>query len=486
MTTKLKWTNRLYGPIRVLNHADGLYLEKFTDADLDQIAGCDDVLEIDLRSNRTPQPVDLSRLAHIAGLRRLRLEHVRFSNLQALGALPRLQSLLIAHCDFQDFEALNGLQIETLFLWNNKLRAFPAGLDLPKLESLYLSHNRIAEVGFAASYATLKELHINGNQVADLSPLAACTALERLWADDNRLSTLAPLAGRRFQRLHVDNALACECESLKLELPETPFEQDAESAESWRVARLMEAKDWPQLYAITSPALLGRAFSNLVHGHADAEMMRGALEHPAPGAFEAMVAHGLRPHYVSVREQLVDVVSAHGERLVPPLARAFDALLAQGYVHDPEFYAGKFKQEHFTLARILQQVASPVFAGLFQAFFAQRESFSQLHLDLYKWLLDVVGKTQSPALVEPLIDLLRLEERILGGDAAFMKKTFKAIGQLGTRADAALLTSRFDVAAEARPDVAEACLATLKKLEKKKAEPVAARAAVRSCVSSQP
>lgn len=59
MTQKPKWTDRLHGPIRVLNHADGLRLEKFTDADLDQIADCDDVFEIDLRSNRAAQPVDL-------------------------------------------------------------------------------------------------------------------------------------------------------------------------------------------------------------------------------------------------------------------------------------------------------------------------------------------------------------------------------------------------------------------------------------------
>ena len=43
MTSKPQWTDRLRGPIRVLNHADGLHLEKFTDADLNQIADCDDV-----------------------------------------------------------------------------------------------------------------------------------------------------------------------------------------------------------------------------------------------------------------------------------------------------------------------------------------------------------------------------------------------------------------------------------------------------------
>ncbi len=101
MTTKPKWTDRIFSPIRVLNHADGLHLEKFTDADLDQIADCDDILDIHLRSNRTAQPVDLSRLAHIRGLRRLSLERLQFTNLQALKALPHLKSLTIAYCDFQ-------------------------------------------------------------------------------------------------------------------------------------------------------------------------------------------------------------------------------------------------------------------------------------------------------------------------------------------------------------------------------------------------
>ena len=63
---------------------------------------------------------------------------------------------------------------------------------------------------------------------------------------------------------------------------------------------------------------------------------------------------------------------------------------------------------------------------------------------------------------------LRFEKHILGGDAVFMKKIFKAIGQLGSKADAAVLASRFDVSAEARPDVAEAYEATMKKLGKKK------------------
>ncbi|MCZ8091992.1 MAG: leucine-rich repeat domain-containing protein [Acidovorax sp.] len=467
MTTKPKWTDRIHSPIRVLNHADGLHLEKFTDADLDQIVDCDDILDIDLRSNRTAQPVDLSRLAHIQGLRRLSLERLQFTNLQALKALPHLNSLTIAYCDFKDFETLNGLNVETLFVWNNKFTHFPAGLQLPRLESLYLSHNRITDLSFVASYPTLKCLHVNGNRITDLAPLAGCPALETLWVDDNPLTTLAPLAGRRYQRLHVSNELSAERVALQLELPEEPYVRDAESIEASRIARLMEAKDWPQLYAITDLSLLGDAFSSLVHGHFDEEMVRGALAHPAPGAFDAMVTHGLRPHYWDESKLLVDVLSSFGERLVAPLTQSFHAELAFYPEYEP-FYAGKLKLEHATIARILAEAPIPAFADLFLAFFHLREGFSEAHLHHYKQLLDGVGKVQSPQLVEPIIDLLRCEKHILGGDAVFMKKIFKAIGQLGTKADAAVLASRFDVSAETRADVVEAFEATLKKLEKKK------------------
>lgn len=468
MTKKSKWTDRIYRPISVLNHAGGLHLEKFTDEDLDQIADCDDVFDIHLRSNRTAQPVDLARLAHITGLRVLNLERVKFTNLQALKALPHLRFLIIENCDFKDLKALNGWPaLTTLFLRRNKLARFPVGLDLPQLDCLLLGDELITDLGFAASYPQLKALDVAYNKVTDLSPLAACTWLEKLNVDNNPITTLAPLAGRRFKRLQVGNALYGERAALQLELPEEPYEQDADHVEAWRIARLMEAKDWPPVYAIVDNAMLGKAFSNLVHGHADAEMIRGALAHPAPGAFESMVENGLRPHYSAVADLVMDIFSEFGERLIPPMARALQTALNRANFREA-FYVGKLDHEHFTIAQILEKVAGPAYTDLFLAFFNLREDFSQLHLRLYKWLLDVVGKTQSPLLVAPLIDLLRFEKQVIGGDAAFMKKIFKAIGQLGGRGDAAVLASRFDVAAETRPDVASAYEAAMARLGKKK------------------
>lgn len=230
----------------------------------------------------------------------------------------------------------------------------------------------------------------------------------------------------------------------------------------------MEAKDWPQLYAITNLGMLGDVFSHFVHGHFDEEMVRGALAHPAPGAFDAMVKQGLRPHYWDESLLLAKVLSGFGERLLTPLTESFHAKLAFHPAHEP-FYAGKLKQEHATIVRILVDAPLAAFTDLFLAFFNLRGDFSEIHLSHYKRLLDVVGKVQSPLLVEPIIDLLRFEKHILGGDAAFMKKIFKAIGQLGSKADAAVLPSRFDVAAETRPDVADAYHAAVARLAKKKA-----------------
>ena len=51
-------------------------------------------------------------------------------------------------------------------------------------------------------------------------------------------------------------------------------------------------------------------------------------------------------------------------------------------------------------------MASPAYTNLFLAFFNDRDRFSNAHLRNYKCLLDVVGKTKAPQLVEPIMDLL--------------------------------------------------------------------------------
>ena len=61
------------------------------------------------------------------------------------------------------------------------------------------------------------------------------------------------------------------------------------------------------------------------------------------------------------------------------------------------------------------------------------------------------GKTKSQALVEPIIDLLRFEKQVIGGDAVLLKKALKGIGQLGKKHHAPLLEAAFgDIVAHER------------------------------------
>lgn len=464
---KSPWTDHVYSPINVLNHAKGLHLDRFTSEDLDLIAGCDDVLNLSLRSSKMTEPVDLARIAHIRNLHFLHLDRLNFTNLAALRALPHLYSLSITDCVFTDFEALNGFHaLELLTFRRNKITRFPAGLDLPLLSNLTLHAGKITDLGFVQSYPRLRELDVSENQIRDLAPLAECPALEDLDVTRNPIASLSPLAGRKFTRILVDTEHSAEAAPLRL--PEERYVPSEENAAHWQVAKLMQAKDWKTLYAISDLALLAGGFSNLMHDHFDEEILRGALAHPAEGAFHAMVASGLRPHYAIESELLVDVLSGEGERIIAPMTECFHAALAQTMFPE-RFYAGKMDLEHATIMRILLKVASPAYTDLFLAYFNDRNSFSELHLHFYKKLLDVVAKTEASDLVAPLIDMLGLEKHIIGGDAAFMKKLFKAIGQLGRKSDAALLANQFNVADEGRQDVAAAYQAAIARLSKKKA-----------------
>lgn len=220
---KSKWTDSVYTRVKVLNHSKGLRLERFTSEELDQIADCDDVLELTLDRSKMKEPLDLARIAHITSLCKLQLEGLKFTNLQALRALPRLRTLIIDNCRFSDFDALNGFKVLShLFLWNNKLTAFPAGLDLPELEYLLVSDNLISDLGFVQSYPGLTSLTVERNQITDLSPLAACPAVVDLDVQDNPVTSLAPLAGRKFTRFYADPQHREEQIALRLKQDEWP------------------------------------------------------------------------------------------------------------------------------------------------------------------------------------------------------------------------------------------------------------------------
>ena len=102
--------------------------------------------------------------------------------------------------------------------------------------------------------------------------------------------------------------------------------------------------------------------------------------------------------YVEWVEPVVRFLQGKDPSLAYRLARS--GVLPEG----PRFHVMRDQEmdEDGTLQRVFGKLGvadqARYLASLFLAFFDQRENFSQLHLNLYKWLLDVLGKTESPRL----------------------------------------------------------------------------------------
>ncbi len=125
------------------------------------------------------------------------------------------------------------------------------------------------------------------------------------------------------------------------------------------------------------------------------------------------------------------------------------------------------QNDHWNLARILSKAARPELAPAYQRFLDERNQFSDFARVSYNELLKSIGRTKESALVPSLIDLTRCEQLIIGGDAPFLKKCFKAIRTLGDSSHLALLRDTFDVSSESRADVKKAFDETVARLEKK-------------------
>lgn len=469
MAKKAKWEDENFSAATVLNHSRCLRLKKFTNDDLDDLAACDDIWELELESSVAGEVVDLVKLSHIKALTSLTLNKVKFKNLHLLQPMPNLRCLVIDGVAFSNFAALDGWErLETLFMWHCKLTVFPTGLKLPKLEHLLLSDNAITDLSFAASYPTLRRLDLSHNPITDLSTLAACDWLEHLVLTDTLIQSLDPISGfKHLTRLSLSAQMTPEGNTLLQ--PEAPADPNDPCnmlhEEIRRVAALVRQKQWAQLYAISNLEVLGHAFRWVFHDALDNEILRGMLAHPAPGAWEAAVIAGLDAHYSSVVKLTFEGFKELGDRIIEPLMAGFHHYLATPGLYDG-FHVGKFKLAHVAIADLITAQASPAYTELFMAFFSERERFSAVHLRLYKKLLDGVGKTKSQALVEPIIDLLRFEKQVIGGDAVLLKKALKGIGQLGKRYHIPLLEAAFDLDREERVDVREAYSAALLRLQK--------------------
>lgn len=423
---KNRWTDGIYHPIQVLEHAETLHLEKFTCEDLDDLAGCTDIWQLVLRSDRADGPIDLARLAHITGLQVFWLERVQVKNLSALIALPGLRYLILEDCKIAPYDELACINMN----WPHKL---------------------------SLKYTAQSPREWIEECMAHYTVSAPAQALA---------TTLIPIGTVSISDYECDDASA-QREAhwqalLRTGMPDT---RDVSVDDARQLTRKIAEGDWSRVHAVTDLPLWSKALSWLFNDHPSEVAVRGVLAHTAPDFFDEAVICGLNSWYTQDIKVVVKVFSELGERLLAPLQAGVTRYLKR-WGHN-YFDVDKLHVAHFVIADILKNVSAPEFAPLYLQLLNERHNFSQVHLRLYKALLDSVANTKSSVVVEPIIDLLRFEKHVIGGDAAFVKKIFKVVSRLGQYADAAVLANRFDVAAETRPDVIDAYETAIVRLRKK-------------------
>ncbi|MEE4146012.1 MAG: leucine-rich repeat domain-containing protein [Halieaceae bacterium] len=132
---------------------------------------------------------DLSPLATLQKLSRLRLEHQQISDIGPLAALPGLVELSLDDNQVSDLNPLSGL---------------------PELVELSLSYNQLSDLNPLASVSALRELNLRFNQISDLTALAGLDSVTALDLYANPLTELDPLVDMlALERLSISDQVSC-------------------------------------------------------------------------------------------------------------------------------------------------------------------------------------------------------------------------------------------------------------------------------------
>jgi len=136
---------------------------------------------------------DLSILSSLNDLKTLSITNntVTTSDMEAIGALTRLESLTLNGCGISsvsELERLTGLRY--LDLSNNTIRNVGPLAGLTKLETLYLPHNAMTELDVLSGLSSLKQLDVSYNSLSTLNPICSISGLTWLDGSNNALTEL--------------------------------------------------------------------------------------------------------------------------------------------------------------------------------------------------------------------------------------------------------------------------------------------------------
>ncbi len=140
--------------------------------DITSLAGLEYGLNLEMVDIDGNQVSDLSPLAALTSLTRLRSSDNQISDISPLASLTNLTGLDLGSNRISDISPLSGLA---------------------NLTSLDLSSNQMSDISPLSGLTNLTSLDLSSNQVSDVSPLSGLTNLTRLWLGGNQISDISPL-----------------------------------------------------------------------------------------------------------------------------------------------------------------------------------------------------------------------------------------------------------------------------------------------------
>lgn len=136
---------------------------------------------------------NLNTISALTSLKTLSIEGVTLTTeeMNVIGALPKLQSLSLPHCNLSSIAALsNAIELASLDLSNNTIRDLSPLSKLENLKNLQLSRNAITALSSISGLEKLETLDVSYNSIVSTAPLSSCIGLKNLHAGNNQLSQL--------------------------------------------------------------------------------------------------------------------------------------------------------------------------------------------------------------------------------------------------------------------------------------------------------
>ena len=192
---------------------------KAVDKDIRDLTGIEHAINASWFTFETNQIADLSPLARLKSLYKLRLGHNHISDLAPLSGLinltylslynnPEIKELspltslknlqyisLVNSTKISDISSLAELvNLKHIQIWGSPISDLSPLAGLTHLEILDICGADKPNISVLKELTGLKEVYLVSNGISDLQPLAELTGLTRLNLDDNKISDVSPLA----------------------------------------------------------------------------------------------------------------------------------------------------------------------------------------------------------------------------------------------------------------------------------------------------